>query len=213
MKVLRFTLIADGSSDKTLLKIIKWSLDNLYPKLPNEGNFADFRSLPDPPKGIENKVISAKKYFPFDILFIHRDAETISSKSINQRVDEIRKELNPKDFENAICLVPIKMMETWLLIDLEAIKRAAGNRNYRGKLDIPELKNLENEQQPKKLLHELLKESSGLKGRNLKKFNTDKAVHLVAENIDDFSALRNLFAFQEFEKRLKGVVNKFINLP
>lgn len=211
MRVLKFTLIADGSSDKTLLRIIKWSLDNLYPKLPNEGYYADFRILPDPPKGLENKVAKAIKYYPFNILFIHRDAETISPKIINKRIEEIRAKLQEKDFERTICIVPIKMMETWLLFDLEAIKKAAGNRNYKGVLDIPQIKSVENEQQPKKLLHELLKEASGLKGRNLKKFNTDKAVHLVAENIENFSPLRNLSAFQEFEKKLKQVVDRFIS--
>ena len=124
MKVLKFTLIADGSSDKTLLRIIKWSLDNLYPKLPNEGYYADFRTLPDPPKGLENKVAKAIIYYPFNILFIHRDAETISPKIINKRIEEIRAKLQEKDFERTICIVPIKMMETWLLFDLEAIKKA-----------------------------------------------------------------------------------------
>ncbi len=62
MKDLKYTLIADGSSDKTLLRIIKWVLDDLYPKLPNQGVFADFRGLPDPPKTLHEKFISAQTY-------------------------------------------------------------------------------------------------------------------------------------------------------
>lgn len=42
---LKFTLIADGSSDAVLLNIVKWLLDDLYPTLPNEGQFADFRGF------------------------------------------------------------------------------------------------------------------------------------------------------------------------
>jgi len=101
-------------------------------------------------------------------------------------------------------------METWLLIDADAIKKAAGNRNYRGSINLPSLKTLEKENQPKELLHRLLREASGKKERNLKKFNIDKTVHLVAENIEDFSPLRDLAAFQAFENELKKVVDKYL---
>jgi hypothetical protein len=213
MKTLRFTLIADGSSDKTLLRIIKWSLDNLYPKLPNEVTFADFRNLPKPPKGLKEKVKSALNYYPFDLLFVHRDAEKTDIKMVEQRKSEVKKELSDNETEKTICVVPVKMMETWLLFDKEAIKKAAGNRNFKGNINLPLLRNLEKEKQPKKLLHTLLEETSGLKGRNLKKFKTetDKAVHLVAENIDDFSPLRELEAFKVFEVELKNKINIFLD--
>ena len=101
-------------------------------------------------------------------------------------------------------------METWLLINADAIKKAAGNRNYTGNIDLPVLKNLESLPKPKEMLHELLKETSGLKGRRLKNFNVHRAVHLVAENIKDYSPLRELPAFREFEKDLKAAVNLFL---
>lgn len=210
MNELKYTLIADGSSDMTLLRIIKWSLDNLYPKLPNDGSFADFRNIQEPPKRLADKVRTAKLYYPFDILFVHRDAESTNSRLIAQRCQEVNAELQEEDIDKTICIVPIKMMETWLLIDEVAIKKAAENRNYRGIINLPSLRILERESQPKELLHALLREASGKKGRNLKKFNIDKAVHLVAENIEDFSPLRNLVAFQAFEDELKKVVDKYL---
>lgn len=103
------------------------------------------------------------------------------------------------------------MMETWLLIDEVAIKKAAGNRNFRGVINLPSLRALEKESQPKELLHALLREVSGKKGRVLKKFNVDKAVHLVAENIEDFTPLRNLVAFKAFEDDLKKVVDRYLD--
>lgn len=209
---LKYTLIADGSSDKTLLKIIKWSLDNLYPTLPNEGSFADFRFLPNPPKGLMGKVKSALILYPYDIVFIHRDAETTNSKIIEQRYNEIRVEIGEVEFDKTICVVPIKMMEVWLLIDKVAIKKASGNGNFSGEIILPTIKNLENQNQPKMLLHNLLADASGLKGRNLKKFNPDRAVHLVAEYIEDFSPLRQLVAFQAFENELRRVVDNYLRL-
>ena len=210
MKDLKYTLVADGSSDKTLLRIIKWTLDNLYPTLPNEGSFADFRFLPKPPKGLNEKVKTAMNYYPFNVVFIHRDAETTNPNIIEQRHTEIFDELDDELYPKIVCVIPIKMMETWLMIDPEAIKKAAGNRNYKAKIELPLLKNLEKENQPKVTLHELLRVASGLKSRNLKKFNTEKAVHLVAENIEDFSQLRNLVAFKAFENDLKKVVDHYL---
>ncbi len=39
---LKFTLIGDGTSDKVLINIIKWLLDDLYPTIPIRIEFADF---------------------------------------------------------------------------------------------------------------------------------------------------------------------------
>lgn len=211
MRDLKYTLIADGSSDKTLIRIIKWLLDDLYPRLPNHGVFADFRGLPDPPKTLKDKFKAAQTYYPFDIIFIHRDAESTNSDAIKLRLNEIEKEIGTTNFKNTVCLIPVKMMETWLLINKEAINKAAGNRNYSGEINLPPTKKLEKESHPKKLLHELLTDASGLKGRNLKKFNVNKAVHLVSENIRDFSKLRELNAFTIFEENLKTVLNRFLD--
>jgi hypothetical protein len=211
MNELKYTLIADGSSDAVLLKIIKWSLDDLYPQLICEGSFADFRIISNPPKGISEKVMKARLYYPYNILFIHRDAEsTTNSRIIDQRRQEIRDQLDEADREKTICVVPIKMMETWLLINEQAIKKAAGNRNYNGNIDLPLLRNLERENQPKERLHGLLKNASGVKNRRLKNFNVDQRIHLVADYIEDFSPLRNLVAFQAFETELKNVVDKYL---
>ena len=211
MKELKYTLIADGSSDVVLLKIIKWSLDNLFPLLACEGRYADFRKIPNPPKRLTDKTNKAKYYYPYDVLFIHRDAESTNNPHIiDQRREEIWSQIDEADRERTIAVVPIKMMETWLLFDVEAIKKAAGNRNYRGNINLPTLRALERENQPKELLHSLLREASGKSGRHLKHLNVDRGVHLVADNIEDYSPLRNLVAFQAFEEELKKVVNRYL---
>ncbi len=202
---IKFTLIADGTSDKALVNIIKWLLDDLYPEVPNKVNFADFKYLKNPPlqKDIPSRIKSALEYYPFDILIYHRDAETNNLQTIESRKKEILKNLaNDEDLYKVVFVIPVRMTESWLLIDVEAIRKAAGNRNYKGEIDIPSIYDIEKEPKPKELLHRLLKEASGNTGRRLKKFDPHKAVHLVAENINDFSILRNLKAFQRFEKDL-----------
>jgi hypothetical protein len=207
MKHLKYTLIADGSSDSTLLKVINWTLNDLYPNFTYEEKFADFRSLKNPPKTLEDKIKEAYIRFPFDILFIHRDAESVNPKNYENRINEIKAVLREEHENITVCIVPVKMMENWLLIDKEALKKAAGNRNFKGNIDIPTLRNLEGVNQPKEKLHNLLREISGLKGRNLDKFNVHQAVHLVADYIDDFSTLRNLDSYMAFEDDLKRVMN------
>jgi hypothetical protein len=210
MKTLKYTLLADGSSDKTLLRIIQWSLDNLFPTLATERNFADFRHFINPPKTLQQKVEQAKLYYPSNIWFIHRDAEKNDVQWVDKRMEEIRKQIGEAEFEHTVCVIPVKMMETWLLISEEAIKRASGNRSYKQAIDLPQLKNLENEKNPKVLLHSLLKTCSGHMGRKLASFNANYAVHLVAEYISDYTPLRQLPAFNAFETELKNKVNYFL---
>lgn len=90
-------------------------------------------------------------------------------------------------------------MESLLLLRCRSNKKAAGNRHYKGILGLPQTKRIEQEKQPKELLHQLLRTVSGLKGRNLSRFNPHFATHLVVDNITDFSPLRMLKALQMFE--------------
>jgi Domain of unknown function (DUF4276) len=212
MELLRYTLITDGSSDKTLMNIIKWLLDDLYPKISNRGTFGDFRYLQKPPKkgDIKNQIQCAEYFYPFDILFYHRDAESDKKSIVKERTEEIKSQLEEKYISKTICIIPIKMMENWLLIDETAIKKAAGNRNYSKQINLPQINKIESLNEPKLFLHDLLKEVSGKKSRQLKNFNVQQAVHLVAENISDYSLLRNLDSFKQFEENLKTTISNLL---
>lgn len=213
MRGLKYTLIGDGSSDKALMQIINWLLNDLFPTVPVQGKFADFRNLSNPPaKGnIAEQVKYASLYYEYDILFYHRDAENNSSNIIENRKKEILSVLASSITPKVICIVPIVMMESWLLINPDAIRKAAGNRNYNGEMNLPPINKLESTKDSKELLHYLLREASGRKKRNLKNFNVNNAVHFVAEYIVDFSPLRELSSFNSFEKDLKEKVRYFLN--
>ncbi len=102
------------------------------------------------------------------------------------------------------------MMETWLLINENAIRKAAGNRNSKILLNIPTLNKLESILQPKDFLRNLISDASELSGRNLKKLNLSQAIHNLAEYIEDFQPLRTLQSFQVFEKDAKTVIDNFL---
>jgi len=209
MESIRFTLIADGSSDKALMNIIKWVLDDLFPTTPNKGTYGDFRMLQKPPKKdeVHKQIQFAQHYYPFDILFYHRDAESNNTTIIEERITEIKGQLDAEFNQKIVCIVPVKMMESWLLIDEMAIKKAAGNKNYKNQINLPPINKLETIKEPKEILHNLLKQVSGLKSRRLKNFNVHQAVHLVTEYTTDYTLLRQLSAFNKFEEDLKDVVN------
>jgi hypothetical protein len=205
---INYTLITDGSSDRTLMQIINWSLNDLFSQLPFKGVYADFASIHQKPKSLKEKIRIANQYYPFNLLFIHRDAESTNLNFIERRIEEIQSQIDDEMNKIIICVIPVKMMETWLLIDEYAIKRAAGNRNYGNEIILPGINSLENTQNPKDILHNILYNIAGKK----RKLNTHKAVHLVAEYITDFSPLRNLVAFKKFEQDLKMKVKNLTSL-
>jgi len=202
---IRFTLISDGSSDRTLLHIVRWLMNDLYPNVTIETEYADFRVFVNIPKTFAEKIKVAKVYYPYDVLLIHRDAERNTKDIIEIRSNEIKEDLSLEDQQNLVCIVPVKMMESWLLFDVEAIKLAAGNRHYPKEIKLPSYKTMESYNQPKDFLHRTLREVSGLTKRRLQNFNAHKSVHDLADFIEDYSPLRSLNSFKEFEKSFLSV--------
>lgn len=209
---IKYALICDGSSDSTLLEIIGWLFNDLYPTVSANGSYCDFTSLREPPRqgAVAERVRVAEYLTNFDICFYHRDAEKFSVK---HRTSEIRDSLTDEQNNVVICVIPVQMMESWLLIDREAIKKAAENRNYTGNMDLPKLGKIETLRNPnaKCVLESLLTQATGNTGRRLSSFNVKRAIHLVAEYIEDYSPLRKLTAFRAFEADMRRVVDRFLN--
>jgi hypothetical protein len=100
------------------------------------------------------------------------------------------------------------MLEAWLLFDGQAIRKAAGNPNGKGKLNLPHIKKIESLPDPKNTLYQQLKQASGLNQRRLKKFDASSRVHAISENISDFSPLYGLQAFKALRKDLIQIISR-----
>jgi hypothetical protein len=98
------------------------------------------------------------------------------------------------------------MLEAWFLTDLEAIREAAGNPSGRQQLELPDVQAIEALPDPKNLLHELLRDASGLSGRRRRKLQVYHAVHRIGQVKTEFSALRALEAFRQMEEDLRQVI-------
>ena len=203
MDELRYTLISDGPSDRALLPILTWVLREKGDVSLVQSEWADLRRLPQPPKSLRERIISTIDLFPCDILFIHRDAEREDPEN---RYEEIRSALNEtikNGFQTpAVCVVPVRMTEAWLLFDETAIRLAAGNPNGKNPLNLPDLSTIEQIPDPKNILFEILREASGLTGRRLKAFNMAESRIRITALVSDFSPLGKLSAFQRLERNI-----------
>jgi hypothetical protein len=205
MNGLRFTLLSDGSSDQVLIPILRWLLSRHGIAKPVVPAWADLSRLPHPPQKLSDRIRVALDLYPCDLLFIHRDAERMR---LETRKSEIRAavqdlaELTPL----AVCVIPVRMQEAWLLIEEAAIRHAAGNPHGQGPLLMPKVRELEQIADPKAVLHDLLRQASGLHGRRLRKFAIRAGVRLVTEVTRDFSPLLQLRAFQELDAELRETV-------
>ncbi len=202
---LTYTLLTDGSSDKTLIPIVNWALEQI-PNIRFNSQFAEVSLRPS--AGLFRRAAAAIKVYECDILLVHRDAEKLPA---NLRIAEIREHLIELG-KPYVPIVPIRMTEAWLLIDEQAIRSAANNPNGTIELSIPEAHRLEDISDPKNLLFEKLKLASELPSGRMHKFRPEFRRHRVAELISDFSQLRNLSAFKQFEDELNKCVQALIGI-
>lgn len=188
---LRLALLADGASDRALLPIIRWTLQQADPTL--ELAQPGFR-IRNPGADMRHEMESTCGEHEPDILFVHRDAEAQAPERRRQEIPDLDRTLAR--------VIPVRMTEAWLLFDEDAIRSAADHPKGRAKLSLPASRRVEGIADPKQLLHELLLTAAEVAGRRRKLFQRDlpARVHRVAELIRDFSPLRQLTAFRLFEQ-------------
>lgn len=211
MNPIRYTLLANGSSDRCLRRVINWILDEI-PAL-GEGVFvdqiADLRVLRTPPSALADRMREAVRLYPCEVLFVHRDAEGAPRED---RLNEISRAAQDAGIDRYVAVVPVRMIEAWLLIDEDAIRTAAGNPNGTVTIDLPRTNQLERLADPKRLLRELLQQACELTGRRRDRFRRDlpERIQRVADLISDFRPLYQLPAFGAFASDAQDRVRRIL---
>lgn len=200
MTDIRYTLVSDGSSDRILIPILNWLLETLCKESAVQPQWADLRVLRNPPKTLPERLRYALDYYPCNFLFIHRDAE---SQNPDERKREIIAALEESAVTRpAVCVIPVRMSEAWLLLNERAIRTAVGRPSGKVQLQLPNPDRAEQIADPKETLFQALRDASEYTGRRLNNLNERLLRYRVADLIDDYSILRRLSAFQQLERDL-----------
>ena len=209
MNELRYTLVSDGSSDRSLIPILTWLLRNNGITAAIQPTWADLSRLPQLKANLGLKVKYGIEFYSADLLFIHRDAER---ELPQERVNEIQYAVESLDYPVPpyVCVIPVRMTEAWLLVSSSAIRHASGNPNGQKPLEIPPLHNLESLSNPKNILFEALKEASELSGRRLKKYPVNRHALRVSNYFEnnDFLRLRTSPSFETLETDLQMIIQE-----
>lgn len=207
MNELRYTLLADGPGDRTLIPILTLLLRQRLPKWAIQPQWADLWRFPNLPKVLHQKIKTTIDFYQCDLLFVHRDAETMSLNDrlveVSTAVEEARQSAR---LPPCVGVVPVRMTEAWLLFDTDAIREAAGNPNGTIYLELPVLTKIEGVPDPKTILHNLILEATELGSRRKRHFKVNRAVQRIPEYIEDFSPLRRLTAFSNLEGELTRTI-------
>ena len=115
---LAYAVVADGGTDRLLVPIIQWAVHRLDPGV--EILEPDFRRR----RGSITEFLGAYKTGAM-LIFVHRDSEGLS-------LEERLREFGTVDRPDVVPVVPVRMSESWILIDGFAIAQAAGSTSARG---------------------------------------------------------------------------------
>lgn len=209
MNPFRYTLIADGSSDRSLLPVIDWVLSSTPAAVGIAGQMADFRHLVAPPEGLAARIGRGLAQYPCDLLFIHRDAEAERRET---RAEEIRSASAAAAVPEYVPLIPVRMTEAWLLIDEDAIRVSADNPSGTNRLPLPTIGALEGIPDPKQVLQACLLAACDLGRRRREQFRRriGARVQRVAFLINDFGPLEQLSAFRAFRDATHQAVERVL---
>src|SRR5262245_46782466 len=123
----RFTLVGDGSTDSALVPIIDSVLKQV-PKVCQAGYGIEFtlgKSEDRECDGLAGRIEIALREFPCHAIFVHRDAEDADASGRLQEIADALASL--QDLPQHVAVVPVRMTEAWLLIDIAAIRKASDN--------------------------------------------------------------------------------------
>lgn len=203
MTTLRFTLVAEGTSDRVLIPILRWMLLRHHSGFEWMGQLAELHELANPPRTLSQKIVIASHLFPADVIFIHRDADRASPL---ERRQEIASAMQALPEPSALCwlpVVPVRMTEAWLLVSETALRGASGNPNGRNPLRLPLMRDLETIPDPKEVLRDLLVEASGLSGRRRKQMNFPALRARVPDFLDSWEHLLRLPSAKQLNSEIE----------
>jgi len=205
MRTLRFTLLAEGTSDRVLLPILNWMLLRHHRDFQWIGAPTNLQDLPKPPRTLAEKISITCDLFPAEVIFIHRDADRDPPANRRQKIADAIESLSGNPVRRWVPVIPVRMTEAWLMVSEIALRSAAGNPQGRNRLDLPSLGKLESVPDPKGLLENLLTEASGHSGRKRKKFSFPAARARIPDFLENWETLLRLPSARQLDEEIAAL--------
>ncbi|MGW1183253.1 hypothetical protein ACWD7Y_25185 [Streptomyces drozdowiczii] len=198
----RVLFIGEGSSDNGLVQHVESiaARKGLVASI----TVPDFGLLRLPTgHSVRDKLRAARELHGFyDLAVVQRDADRGPAQD---RKDEIAEAVRAEwPGLQHVAVVPVRMLEAWLLLDEACLRQVAENPRGRVSLDLPKGTAAEKVADPKQLLKDLLARASEYKGRRLSQFQKRFSQHRLRmlELLDPEGPVTCLPSWQNFVKDL-----------
>ncbi|GCD98968.1 DUF4276 family protein [Embleya hyalina] len=206
---LRVLYICEGSSDTGLkLHIEEIAAEAGYELLVTVPNFDRLRESTG--RAVADKLRVARRLDDahYDIALIHRDADNVQPLHRCQEISAAVTQEWPGLAH--VPIIPVRMLEAWLLVDETAIREVSGNPNGRAVLNLPKPAKVETESDPKQRLKDAIATASGVKGRELKKLQArfPQNRRRLLQMLDRKGPIRRLTSWQAFVADLQRALEK-----
>ena len=207
--LLRSTLVAEGNSDAVLCKHLTWLLREQALKSRVEPTtFPDSRTYSTVSKGdLANRMLLAYQAYPCEILFVHRDADSVDSQPRHHEIRQAYISVQDR-LPATVAVVPVQETEAWLLFDEAAIRYVADNPTGKEPLNLPANKTIEKLKHPKEKLYEILRTANRRSGMEQRHFRPEDAVRRIPDRITTYQPLRSLKAFRALEAEIRALVQQ-----
>lgn len=201
----RFALLSEGTSEWGLVPHLE-ALCVRAGAAEAIGTPADLRTLRRPPgKSTAARLGALVELMPeADFICVHRDADNVGVEPRRHEIEAAARQTGAR----VVPIIPVTMLEAWLLTDPDALFGAVGRPRGRARLDVPKVARLESIADPKALLKRLLAQASGASGRRLAQVNRDFSNNRawLVEQIDIDGPITRLSAWRAMVADLTSVV-------
>ncbi|MEU4351757.1 hypothetical protein [Streptomyces sp. NPDC023838] len=205
----RALYLCEGSSDTGL----RFHIETIAADMGREilVTVPELDRLPNKPgHSVEDKLRAAQQLSDsghvYDLVVIHRDSDREPPDRRRTEIAEAVAAVSPGVAH--VPVIPVRMLEAWLLLDQSAIREVAGNPNGKVALNLPKPARAESVADPKAMLKQAIATASEERGRGLQKlqarFSANRA--RLLQMLDREGPIKQLASWQSFADDLRDAL-------
>ncbi|MFC5953564.1 hypothetical protein ACFP51_03365 [Streptomyces pratens] len=207
----RSLYLCEGSSDMGL----RFHIEAIAAEMGREIHVTspDLDRLPTKPgHSVKDKLRAAQRLSDggrtYDLVVIHRDSDREPPDRRRTEIAEAVAAVSPGLAH--VPVIPVRMLEAWLLLDPSAIREVAGNPNGKMALDLPKAAKAESVKDPKWLLKQAIATASEERGRGLQKLQTRFSANRarLLQMLDREGPVKQLASWQSFTNDLHEALSR-----